>query len=435
MNSLGRHILVEFYGGSAEILNDVLLIEASMLNAAQESGATIITSQFHRFPPIGVSGFIVLQESHFAIHTWPEYGYAALDLFTCGFAVNPWIAYDLLKKAFEANHGSTLELNRGEVHLLGTADTTFPLSEDRATAQYQDLQEKRSAWFTERYDNTALSIRHKGGWVFRETSAYQTVEVLDTFEYGNMLVLNNQVVCSEKGEVAYHEMMVHVPLLDHPARNILVIGGGHGGSVREIFRHPQVQQVTLVERDEVVIRAAKAHLPSASAALDHANLQLEMGEGMDYLVQTRDATYDLIVIDVPRSGTPSMLFSPAFYEQAYRVLKLGGVMVAPSQSPRSNLFVERYRDLYNVFGASHVHCYLAFVSSDPTGMCSFAYCSKDGPDPLLDFDVDPAQQFAHDQGLTYYNAGIHQAAFSLPTFVNDRLQTLAAQALPIYLGT
>ena len=429
MNSLGRHILVEFYGGSAEILNDVLLIETSMLKAAQESGATIITSQFHRFPPIGVSGFIVLQESHFAIHTWPEYGYAALDLFTCGLSVNPWIAYDLLKKAFEAKHGSTLELNRGEVHLLETADADFQVSKDGVTPQYQDLQEKRSAWFTDRHENTALSIRHKGGWVFRETSAYQTVEVLDTFEYGNMLVLNNQVVCSEKDEAAYPEMMVHVPLLAHPVRNILVVGGGEGRSVREIFRHPQVEQVTLVERDDVVIRAAQDHLPTVSAALDHANLQLVIGDGMDYVAQTSDETYDLIMIDVPHSGASSALFSPDFYKQAYRVLRSGGVMVAPSQSPRSNLFVDRYRDLYKVFGVSQVHCYLAFVSSNPTGMCSFAYCSKNGPDPLLGFDAQSAQQFAQDQALTYYNAGIHQAAFNLPTFVSDRLRAASTPVL------
>jgi spermidine synthase len=118
MNSLGRHILVEFYGGSTTVLNDVLLIETIMLKAAQESGATIITSQFHRFPPLGVSGFIVLQESHFAIHTWPEHGYAAVDLFTCGFSVDPWIAYDILKQAFQSEHGSALELKRGQLHLL-----------------------------------------------------------------------------------------------------------------------------------------------------------------------------------------------------------------------------------------------------------------------------------------------------------------------------
>lgn len=432
MNSLGRHILVEFYGGSAEVLNDVLLIETSMLNAAKESGATIITSQFHRFPPIGVSGFIVLQESHFAIHTWPEYGYAALDLFTCGLSVNPWIAYEILKEAFQADHGSAIELNRGQLHLLETADVDFKNPEDVAAYQYSDPQEKRTVWFTDRNDNIALSIRHKGGWVFREKSPYQTVEVLDTFEYGKMLVIDNMVMCSEEDEKAYHEMIVHVPMLTHAARNILVIGGGDGGSVREILRHPQVEQVTLVEIDEVVIKAAKAHLPTLSSALDHPKLQIIIGDGIEYLAAAADQTYDLIIIDSSDPiGCSAPLFTKEFYLQVHRVLCTGGVLVAQSESPRFNQpkFVELYRDLGHVFGADQVHCYLAFISTYPTGMWSFAYCSKTGPHPLRDFDPHQAQHFSQAHQLAYYNPGIHQAAFCLPTFVKEMITANAPAAL------
>ena len=84
MNALGRHILVEFIGCNSEILNDVSIIEKSMVDAAQDAGATVINSTFHHFSPFGVSGVVVIQESHLAIHTWPEYQYAAVDLFTCG---------------------------------------------------------------------------------------------------------------------------------------------------------------------------------------------------------------------------------------------------------------------------------------------------------------------------------------------------------------
>lgn len=433
MNSLGRHILVEFYGCSTEILNDVLVIETSMLNAAKESGANIITSQFHRFPPIGVSGFIVLQESHFAIHTWPEYRYAALDLFTCGFSVNPWIAYELLKQAFEADHGSALELNRGQLHLLETADIEFKDSEEVAAYQYTDPQEQRSVWFTDRNDNIALSLRHKGGWVFREKSPYQTVEILDTFEYGKMLVIDNMVMCSEKDEKAYHEMIIHVPMLTHPdPRHILVIGGGDGGSVREILRHPQVEQVTLVEIDQVVVKAAQEHLPSISSALDHPKLHLVIEDGIQYLAAAADQTYDLIVVDSSDPvGCAAALFTKDFYQQVYRALKSGGVMVAQSESPRFNQpkFVDLYQDLGHVFGPSQVHCYLAFVSTYPTGMWSFAYSSKGGPHPLTHFDPQSAAQFAQEQQLAYYNPGVHQAAFSLPTFVSEMITPRPAAVL------
>ena len=89
MEALGRHILVEFYNCSPELMNDVVHIEKSMVEAAETAGATVINSTFHHFSPYGVSGVVVIQESHLAIHTWPEFGYAAVDLFTCGDSVNP----------------------------------------------------------------------------------------------------------------------------------------------------------------------------------------------------------------------------------------------------------------------------------------------------------------------------------------------------------
>ena len=103
-DSLGRHILVEFLGCTPEILNDVSQIEKGMVTAATTAGATVINSTFHHFSPFGVSGVVVIQESHLAIHTWPEYQYAAVDLFTCGDTVDPWKSFDYLKVAFEAKN-------------------------------------------------------------------------------------------------------------------------------------------------------------------------------------------------------------------------------------------------------------------------------------------------------------------------------------------
>jgi spermidine synthase len=101
MEALGRHILVEFYNCSPDLMNDVVHIEKSMVEAAETAGATVINSTFHHFSPYGVSGVVVIQESHLAIHTWPEFGYAAVDLFTCGDSVNPWVSYQYLEKALK----------------------------------------------------------------------------------------------------------------------------------------------------------------------------------------------------------------------------------------------------------------------------------------------------------------------------------------------
>lgn len=115
MKSLGHHILVELYGCDPHILNSIEAIESEMKNAAIKSGATIVDTSFHMFSPYGVSGVVVIAESHLAVHTWPEYGYAAVDLFTCGDDVNPWTAYRYLEKIFKAQYASTVEIKRGQM--------------------------------------------------------------------------------------------------------------------------------------------------------------------------------------------------------------------------------------------------------------------------------------------------------------------------------
>lgn len=115
---LGRHILVEFYNCDNRLLNDTKLIEKYMVEAANKAKATVVKSVFHTFNPWGVSGVVVIQESHLTIHTWPEYGYAAVDLFTCGEEVDPWIAFQFLKEKLKAEKTETFEIDRGEVEKI-----------------------------------------------------------------------------------------------------------------------------------------------------------------------------------------------------------------------------------------------------------------------------------------------------------------------------
>ncbi|GAA0180751.1 adenosylmethionine decarboxylase [Clostridium sediminicola] len=115
LEQLGRHILVEYYNCDKEILNNTELIEKYMNEAAIKSKATIVQSCFHTFNPWGVSGAVIIQESHLTIHTWPEYGYAAVDLFTCGDKVNPWIGFEYLEDALKAERSESMEVSRGMV--------------------------------------------------------------------------------------------------------------------------------------------------------------------------------------------------------------------------------------------------------------------------------------------------------------------------------
>jgi S-adenosylmethionine decarboxylase len=113
LNSLGRHVLAELYGCTFESLDDLKLVEQHMKAAALAAGAEIIECVFHKFSPQGVSGVVVISESHLAIHTWPELGYAAVDVFTCGEKVDPWDACKYLVDKFRAEYMTANEIKRG----------------------------------------------------------------------------------------------------------------------------------------------------------------------------------------------------------------------------------------------------------------------------------------------------------------------------------
>jgi len=119
---LGRHLLVEYHRCDPKILNDLERVKKFMLEAASESGATVLDASFHYFTPQGVSGVVVIAESHLAIHTWPEYGYAAVDIFTCGNTVDPWKAFHYLRSTLDSKETSVNEIVRGELsHLQSRA--------------------------------------------------------------------------------------------------------------------------------------------------------------------------------------------------------------------------------------------------------------------------------------------------------------------------
>ncbi len=125
MEALGRQILVEFYNCNKEILTDHKAIETHMINACRLANATVVNYTFHQFTPHGVSGVVIIAESHVAIHTWPEYRYAAVDIFTCGSSISPWSIFDTLKKGLQSEYASRTELKRG------LFDTMLPFKPDR----------------------------------------------------------------------------------------------------------------------------------------------------------------------------------------------------------------------------------------------------------------------------------------------------------------
>jgi len=425
-NTLGRHILVEFYGCNSEILNDVITIEKSMVNAAKEAQATVINSTFHHFSPYGVSGVVVIQESHLAIHTWPEYKYAAVDVFTCGEVVNPWIAYDFLKKAFEADQGSAMEINRGQKDLLKRIDVDYLSNHREEVEKEVKPTYKRDVWFTDKDENVALSLRHTGELLYHAKSPYQTVRVLNTYAYGKMLSIDNMVMVTEKDEFVYHEMIAHVPMFVHgQVKRALVIGGGDGGTVRELLRHPQIEEVVMVEIDEKVIEAAKEHLPQIASDFDHPKLKLHIDDGIKYVANCPAESFDLVIIDgSDPEGPAEGLFSPSFYKNVYQALKPNGILNLQSESPMFNAksFLELNNCMVDIFGFNSVSRYLAFISTYPSGMWSFTIAQKGSPLAYDKFDLTGAAIFSQQHDLQYYTPDMHFAAFTLPPFVRKMLQ-------------
>lgn len=423
-NALGNHILVEFMGCEPHIMNDVSGIERDMVGAAQKAGATVINSTFHHFSPYGVSGVVVIQESHLAIHTWPEYGYAAVDLFTCG-EMDAWISFDHLKECFGAKSYSALEMKRGATQLLTRNDFDISSMRQKADEWVNPDFYTRNVWFTDKDENQALSLRYTGEVFYDVQSPFQRVRILESPKYGKLLTLDDMFMTTEKDEFHYHEMISHPAMFTHGnAKNILVIGGGDGGTVREILRHDSVEKVTMVEIDGEVIKACKEHLPSIASAFDHPKLNLIVGDGIAYAKEAAKESYDLIIVDGSDPVGPAEgLFSVEFYQNCYNALKPGGILVAQGESPKfnENAFAELNATLRQIFGNDNAAVSLFYVPTYPTGMWSFQYGMKGGVQPKTIDKATEIDAFVEAKGLKYYNSDIHKASFALPNFVKTLL--------------
>ncbi|MGF1672429.1 MAG: polyamine aminopropyltransferase [Rivularia sp. (in: cyanobacteria)] len=294
------------------------------------------------------------------------------------------------------------------------------------TISEQPSKINSTEWITDSNGKFAISIRIKGERLFHEVSPFQTVEVFDTQDRGKMLTIDRMVMCTEADEAAYHEMITHIPMLTHPGvKDVLVIGAGDGGTIRELVRHPGIERITMVEIDEAVVRASKQFLPTISSALEHPKLNLLIDDGIKFVENAADNSYDLIIIDSSDPVGPSEgLFTKSFYQDVYRILRVGGVVTVQSESPifHQKAFVDLNQCLKQVFGVDSVHCYLVFIPMYPTGMWSLTYCSKQGVHPVENLNYEKAIQFVKEHDLRYYNPDVHQAAFALPQFIRKMIE-------------
>ena len=255
--------------------------------------------------------------------------------------------------------------------------------------------------------------------VFKGKSPFQTVEVVATAGHGKLLLIDGMTMVSERDEFVYHEMIAHVPLFLHPRpRRVLVIGGGDGGTVREVLRHSSVERCVLVEIDGLVVESCRKYIPSIAAKLSDTRCAVRIEDGVKFVRETSER-FDVVIVDSTEPFGPAKeLFGAAFYTDVKRVLTEDGVVVSQAGSPFYEIDTIKNLDLIlkNIFPV--VDAYLFTNLTYPGGLWAFTYASK-GLRPVKDFR--PARVKAARFSLRWYNADVHAAAFALPNFVRKAL--------------
>ncbi len=263
-------------------------------------------------------------------------------------------------------------------------------------------------WFTEEWlEGMRVSLKVKKV-VFSAKTKYQNLAIYDTVQFGRTLVLDNIIQTSEKDEYIYHESLVHVPMFAHPnPERVLIVGGGDGGSLREVLRHPTVKEATLVDIDGEVIDAAQKYLPAWSVGFSDPRTKVIVGDGLKHVAEAKEK-YDVVIVDATDPIGPGVvLFTFEFYESVKKALRPGGLMSAQTEAPivEPDLVRSILDNVRKVFPETRL--YTSPMPSYPGGWWSYA-CGSMGPDPAV-----PLREPGHDWGLRHYTSEIHRGAFAL----------------------
>ena len=289
-------------------------------------------------------------------------------------------------------------------------------------------QSIKKTWVEENHDQL-IALRYPLKQVlFEGKSQFQTVTVVETEGFGRMLLNDGLVMICERDEFIYHEMITHVPVFIHPhPAKVLVIGGGDGGTAREVLRHPQVEYCRMVEIDEMVVDACKQWIPQTAIGMaDNPRFKLDIADAIDY-VATTDHRYDIILVDSTDPIGPAVpLFGDDFYRNVYRILADDGIVVAQGESPV--YAPKQQQSLLKTMGKQFplVSMYNYNNMTYPGGLWSFAFASKKYHPVTA---LDPVKITDSGIPFSWYNAAVHQASFALPQFMLDNLQGVLKNSL------
>lgn len=277
-------------------------------------------------------------------------------------------------------------------------------------------------WYTENQtDNVNFSMKVKNH-IYSSQSDFQKIDILDTYEFGRVLVIDNWIMLTEKDEFIYHEMITHVAMASNPdIKNVLVIGAGDGGTVRELTRYSSITNIDMVEIDELVVKASKEFLPFTSNKLDDPRVKLYFQDGIKF-VKDKLNLYDLIIIDsTDPIGPGEGLFTKDFYSGCFNALTKNGILINQCESPyyKNNAHemkrsFSKLNELFNICEA-----YQYNIPTYASGHWMFCFASK-SIHPIKNLNADSWNSLGIK--TKYYNTDLHVGAFAIPNYVKDLLK-------------
>ncbi|WP_413735209.1 polyamine aminopropyltransferase [Sodalis sp. RH21] len=255
--------------------------------------------------------------------------------------------------------------------------------------------------------------------LYREKTAHQDLVIFENAAFGRVMALDGVVQTTERDEFIYHEMMAHVPLIAHGnAKKVLIIGGGDGGMLREVSRHPGVEEIVMVEIDAGVITFCRQYLPRHNAgSFDDPRFRLVIDDGVNFVSDTGE-TFDAIISDCTDPiGPGSSLFTSDFYQGCARCLNAGGIFVAQNGVCflQQDEAVNSHRKLSHYF--ADVSFYQAAIPTYYGGIMTFAWASQDPTLRQLGDATLQARVDAAGLDCRYYNPAIHNGSFALPQYL------------------
>lgn len=277
-------------------------------------------------------------------------------------------------------------------------------------------------WYTEDHsEDVRFSIRVEKQIYTRQTE-FQRIDVMTSKEFGTFLTLDGLMMVAEKDEFIYHEMIVHPAMAANPEiKNVLVIGGGDGGAVRELTRYDSIEHIDLAEIDREVVEICKEYLPLTASKLTDPRVTVHYADGLRFIRDKKEC-YDLIIVDsTDPFGPGEGLFTREFYGSCYKALAPDGILVNQHESPYYQAYADSFQRAHrNIRAFFPVHrVYQAHIPTYPSGHWLFGFASK-RVDPIAALDADAWNTL----GLKtdYYNTDIHVGCFALPNYVKELLE-------------